>query len=376
MSEARALAAVVRDYVARKTAKLSAAIETLRSEVSAIPSGPQGLQGEPGREGPAGKDGRDGVDGSPGIRGEKGDPGERGADGVAGMQGERGQDGPQGPQGERGEKGDPGEPGLPGRDGKDGVEGPQGPVGGMGPSGKNADAELVRTVVDAILPEMFETARASLAASVADAVASMPVPKDGRDGRDAEPVHPDTVRAMVLEEVQRVVAAQPRPRDGEPGRDAIAVDPLPGIDPSKSYPRGTYAEHRGGTIRALRNTDSVTDSLERAGWSVCMNGVFEETEETLDQGRTVKRTTVYTNGRAWTREIKSSVLLYRGVWREGLFENGDVVTWSGSAWHCQEPTTDKPGTSSAWKLMVKEGARGKDGKVDVPAARGPVHIVK
>jgi hypothetical protein len=160
--------------------------------------------------------------------------------------------------------------------------------------------------------------------------------KDGRDGREG--------------------------KDGAPGRDALEIEILPGIDETKSYPRGTFAEHRGGTIRAIRNTDSITDGLEKAGWVVSMNGIDHETEETLDEGRTIRRTTHYTNGRVLAREIKTSVLLYREVWREGEFERGDVVTWGGSAWHCQTQTTDKPGSSPAWRMMVKEGARGKDAK--------------
>ena len=141
------------------------------------------------------------------------------------------------------------------------------------------------------------------------------------------------------------------------------------------YPRGTFAEHRGGIIRALRNTDPVTDGLAKAGWLVCMNGITAEIEETLDEGRTIKRTTHYTDGRELVREIKTSAILYRGIWREAAFDAGDVTTWGGSAWHCQEKTSDKPGTSAAWKLMVKEGARGKDFRPNAePAVGAPVHL--
>lgn len=58
------------------------------------------------------------------------------------------------------------------------------------------------------------------------------------------------------------------------------------------------------------------------------------------------------------------VLIYRGVFAEGTeYEKGDLVTWGGSQWHCSEPTTTKPGeNSSAWKLAVKRGRDGKDGK--------------
>jgi hypothetical protein len=57
-------------------------------------------------------------------------------------------------------------------------------------------------------------------------------------------------------------------------------------------------------------------------------------------------------------------LKYLGVYITGKsYELGDIVTYSGSAWHCNEPTDTRPGDgSSAWVLMVKRGRDGRDGK--------------
>lgn len=53
-------------------------------------------------------------------------------------------------------------------------------------------------------------------------------------------------------------------------------------------------------------------------------------------------------------------LKYCKVWIEGAQYNlGDVVTHQGCAWHCNEPTRDKPNESGSWTLMVK---RGRDGQ--------------
>jgi hypothetical protein len=54
-------------------------------------------------------------------------------------------------------------------------------------------------------------------------------------------------------------------------------------------------------------------------------------------------------------------LRFAGVYVEGTsYEHGDLVTWAGSSWHCNDATTSKPGEGSkAWTLMVK---RGRDGK--------------
>lgn len=56
---------------------------------------------------------------------------------------------------------------------------------------------------------------------------------------------------------------------------------------------------------------------------------------------------------------------YQGTYTEHYaYVVGDVVTCSGNAWHCEVPTTYRPGTSTAWRLMVRKGRDGKD----VPAA--------
>ncbi len=298
-----------------------------------------GAPGEPGARGEQGPAGEKGERGEPGPSGEsiKGDPGPQGERGEAGAPGELGTRGEQGPAGQ---KGDAGAEGSAGRDGTDGNPGRD------GANGKSAYELAVEKGYAGTELLWLDSLRG--AAGVQGAAGREG--KDGRDGRDG--------------------------KDGDAGRDALAIDILPAIDEEKGYPRGTFAEHRGGIIRAIRNTDPITDAgLEKAGWVVSMNGIDRESEETLDDGRTIRRTTHYTSGRMVVREIKTSALLYREVWREGEFERGDVVTSGGSAWHCQEKTTDKPGTSAAWRLMVKEGARGKDGKTDAPpAAREPVRL--
>jgi hypothetical protein len=182
----------------------------------------------------------------------------------------------------------------------------------------------------------------------------------------------DVVERVVAERVEAAIAKLPVPRDGkdgEDGRDATRIEVLPAIDESKSYPRGTYAEYRGGEIRAIRNTEPIKGDLAAAGWVVARRGIAEEHEEVLDEGRTIKRTTVYTDGTRMEREHKTSAILYREVYREGLtYTRGDVVTWGGSGWYCLsvDGTTEKPQYGSkVWRLMVKEGRPGKDGE------RGP-----
>jgi hypothetical protein len=58
------------------------------------------------------------------------------------------------------------------------------------------------------------------------------------------------------------------------------------------------------------------------------------------------------------RQVKLATLIYREVWREGEYERGDVVTWGGSAWHCQQQTKDKPADQSLARLWPPVAARG------------------
>jgi len=59
---------------------------------------------------------------------------------------------------------------------------------------------------------------------------------------------------------------------------------------------------------------------------------------------------------AKTEELELKALRYRGVWQSGEFRRGDMATLKGALWHCNEPTTDRPGTNSFWTLMHKSGS--------------------
>lgn len=385
-----------------------------------------------GKDGAAGKDGKDGAsvslnDVRPIILAEaarlvKDIPAPK--DGERGASGPAGKDGVAGAKGERGEKGDIADPvslwpkiqeetknlvlglkpwaldrlremlaevprakdgkdGAPGKDGASvkledvrpeliaeiarlvhsippAIAGPAGPAGQAGKDGK-----------DGVIPVSL------IEQTVQNVMAAHPKPKDGAAGKDGTAgkdgvsVNVDSIVLMVNEAVERAIAKIPHPRDGEDGRDASQINPLPSIDLKRSYARGQFADHKGGMVRAVRQTDPLEGvTLEQAGWVVCMKGIASEVEE--EQGRIRRRTTTYTDGTTWVRESKTTELRYHGLWKAGAYERGDSVTWNGSGWHCERDTTDEPETSDAWKLMVK---RGRDGKSPQPEMkRGPVNL--
>lgn len=110
----KALASVVREYVARSVNGLALRLTALEQHIKEIPAG---LPGEKGLPGATGQRGPQGEKGETGERGPQGEPGANGQDGRAG------EPGPVGTPGERGEPGQPGKDGAQGLNGKDGVPG-------------------------------------------------------------------------------------------------------------------------------------------------------------------------------------------------------------------------------------------------------------
>lgn len=167
--------------------------------------------------------------------------------------------------------------------------------------------------------------------AVLDARAAVPGPagRDGKDGRDGS----DAVVGDVVKDVaalrERVAVAEvrqltpgPAGKDGKDGVDGLGFDDLQAVQDGE----------RGIVFRMTRG-DRVKDC-----------------------GR-----------------LTLPVTIWRDVWQESqTYSKGDVVTWAGSSWHCQDTTIDKPGEgSSHWKLMVKRGRDGKDGRdaVTVPVVQ-------
>jgi hypothetical protein len=213
-----------------------------------------------------------------------------------------------------------------------------------------------------------EDLRAEIGAAAELAVAALPRPRDGRDGTDGRTVSSEEVIHMVREEVEARFKLLPQARDGrdgrdgDPGRDAADLDVLPSIADGRSYPRGTFAAHSGGVVRAIRDTDPNAETLEEQGWQVVFDGVAALVVSLEDDGRTLVVSSVLTSGRRAVTRMSIPVPLYRGVHQaERTYDPGDSVTYDGSTWIAREKTTDRPGTSEAWQLSVK---RGRDGRAE------------
>lgn len=234
-------------------------------------------------------------------------------------------------------------------------------------------AETVKAIKDAFVKQIAR-ATESLSARIEKLEAIKPVTaedvltlipatkdgKDGTDGADGKSVDAEEIRKMIAEAVQAAVVIPENGKDGTDGadgKDALQLEILPEIDEQKSYSRGTFARHDGGLFRAYEKTHGLR------GWECIVEGIASlEVVQHGEKGfKTVAR---MSSGSTVEKEITLPVAIYKGVYRDGEnYTAGDMTTWGGSVWHCESNTTDKPmDGSKSWKLAVKRGQDGKNGR--------------
>ena len=297
------------------------------------------------RELPAGRDGKDGQNGKDGRDGERGERGPEGIvpdiveavrlnlNGIAdhilsrvppSVNGKDGRDGKDcacasGLDGKQGEPGERGPQGPAGEKGDRGEAGPQGERGDKGESGeRGSDGELGPAGIGGLAG------------------------KDGRDGIDGK-----DGRSVELHEVEAIA-------------DAALLRHVSQWE--LDFERRAQ-EHFQRVIEKLPTPKDGKDGLSLADFS---GGQDEDGDVTLRLA-----------SGDLTKEVK---LRLRGFRDRGVFVEGerylqnDGVTFGGSFWISQkDEPSGKPGNgSSDWRLAVKKGRDGRDGKAPLP--EGPVNL--
>lgn len=208
------------------------------------------------------------------------------------------------------------------------------------------DATLIKAVVEGMMPEIGALVREATAPLLAriDALErrELLLPEKGEPGEAGTDADMAEVGRLIEAAVKSAVAALPVPKDGEPGKDGTGLaDVLRDAD--------------GGIVVVM--TDGRTKSLGRVDGKDGITPTFLDAEFI---GRTLRLK--FDGDRAC--EFQLATPEYVGVFKEGeTYEPGDMVTWAGSTWHCDEPKGLKPGApDSGWTLAVKAGRPGKDAK--------------
>lgn len=240
----------------------------------------------------------------------------------------------------------------------------------------DAGFDAVKTYVD----RSFEVFEARLAA----VEARQPEKGEpGRDGKDGVSISDESVDAAVLRAVEDAIKAIPLPENGKDGKDGA-----PGRDGKDGVSLAGAVIDRSGVLVLTLSDGSTRDMGEVVGkngengingkdgapGAAGKDGADGLGFDDLSVEHDGERGFAFCFARGGIKKefaISVPVVIDRGVWREGQYQKGDGATWAGSFFIAQRDTTDKPETSDAWRLAVKRGRDGKDGKPGDQGKEGP-----
>lgn len=192
----------------------------------------------------------------------------------------------------------------------------------------------------------------------------------GERGEKGEPgeVDMDAVKALVEE----AVAALPPAEKGEPGPEGpqgpVGEKGADGRDGRDGVGLADALIDADGRL-VLTMTDGTTKALGVVKGADGKDGepgktfTLDDFEVVPMDERTIKMGFVY--GEVMhSFELEFPVPIYRGRFQiSEKYARGDLVTWGGHLWHCDEDRGKKPDEpESGWTLAVKRGRDGKDYK--------------
>jgi hypothetical protein len=208
--------------------------------------------------------------------------------------------------------------------------------------------------------------------------------------QDGKSVTVEELEPIIADHVQKAVAAIPAPKDGADGKNGAdgidGKDGTNGID-GKNGTDGIHGKDgldgkngRDGldAVEFIRSEGNLIVTLSNGTTKDLgpINGKdgapgkdgrdglgFDDLDVTYDGERTFKLKFARP-GDVKEFEFSIPVAIYRGVFKYGeAYKQGDTVTWGGHLYHCDTDTTDKPdGEQRCWTLAVRRGRDGKDTK--------------
>jgi hypothetical protein len=207
-------------------------------------------------------------------------------------------------------------------------------------------------------PAMLETIVASY---VTKAVAGLPVPKDGAS------VTVDDVAPLIAAEVTKAVAAIPKAIDGVGLSDAVISrdgELVLTFTDGRTKTVGVVVGAVADPVEVERLITKMVDAIPRPkdgkDGAPGADGLgFDDFDVVWDaeKGALIR----FSQGER-VKEFVWPVPRDGGVYRPGnLYRKGVMVTAQGSLWSAQEDTRERPGDGSkAWRLAVKRGRDGRD----------------
>lgn len=332
----------------------------LQKELPAPKEGSPGAEGPAGKEGPAGRDGRDGKDFDPAVVLELKSE-------IASLRTEL-----------------------------------------LTKSVQPSSSELVSTIQSMVRAEVAtlpapkdgkdgtsveaDTVEALIVKAVNMTVATLPPAKDGRDGKDGRDVDPAALEVIVAGYVEKALGTWPKPQDGRsvtvqdvaPLIEAAvtkAVAALPkaadgvGVSDAVIDRRGelvlTFSDGRTKSVGVVVGADADPAEVSRvigeaiAAFPRPKDGVDGKDGLGFDDMDVVddgERCALRLSRDGKVKQFVIPIAVDRGTYRPGKrYCKGALVTAQGSLWCAQSDTAERPGDgATSWRLAVKKGRDGKD----------------
>lgn len=220
-------------------------------------------------------------------------------------------------------------------------------------------ADIKMPDVAAAVHDQMQAARPGIVEEVGEALQSQV------DAARAE------TKIFLVEELRREVARIPAPKDGKDGADGRdgkdgADGQMPRIRayaPGMAYPERSVVAALGGLWQARCDT-SEAPAPGAADWAPLSVGMAELGFETSEDGREVHMSVKLSDGTVQKSIIELPVSVWQDTYSsDKSYRKADEVTHGGSVWHAMKAgILGVPGKCADWKLKVKCGRDGKDGK--------------
>jgi hypothetical protein len=142
---------------------------------------------------------------------------------------------------------------------------------------------------------------------------------------------------------------------GEPGLDRPLLEPVYLKD--SDYPKSTLGLHNGGLW--ISTKDSVGDpQSDPHAWSCILDSMTEMSID-LQEDRSFKLSVRMATGKLIEDVFHIPFPEHKGIWEEGDYVKGDIVTKGSSFWQAMEDTSGEP-PGNGWKQILS-APRGKQG---------------
>lgn len=318
-----------RAFVSDALKSVLSRVTSVEEQIKNLPTAKDGAPGEKGADGTNGKDAEP-VDIAQIVAEvleqipipKDGTPGEKGIDGISGKDGE------------------PGERGTDGVDGKDGQNGADGAPGEKGADGESVSSADVIRDVEPLIKQLIE---------------AIPAPKDGEAGPQGDRGEKGVDGA--------------NGRDGTDGKSITLDDIAPMME--NALTKALLDFERRATDVLLRSVENMPKPKDgRDAFQL------EDIEIALGEDDRTLTLAFTRDGARIERSVTLPTLKDAGVFKDGrAYTRGDGCTFGGSFWIAQKDAPiGKPGDEgSDWRLAVKSGRHGKDGRM-LPALPDKVKL--